>query len=214
MAKEIQMQGPASGDAIYAIVRNSVAQPYNVSIPGFEDYTTSQLSNYAILLTEQGIASAYYSGDMPPVSGGVYTLAFYRRVGVDPSETDIGLGTALIEWAGSEVADLATLEAMITAVSSQLPPSLVGGRIDAHVGDISGTAENALADAILDRAAGVEVGFTVRQGLRLILAAMAGKLAGAGTISVAIRAANDLKTRITATVDAQGNRTVMVLDPS
>lgn len=53
---------------------------------------------------------------------------------------------------------------------------------------------------------------TVRGALRLILSALAGKLSGAATTTVTIRDADDTKNRITATVDADGNRTAVTLD--
>lgn len=71
---------------------------------------------------------------------------------------------------------------------------------------------DAIAAAILDLAAGVETNRTVRQALRLILAALAAKLSGAGTNTVTIRDTNDSKNRIVATVDASGNRSAVTLD--
>jgi len=53
---------------------------------------------------------------------------------------------------------------------------------------------------------------TVKGALRLILAALAGKLSGAGGSTITIRDADDTKDRITATVDASGNRTDVTLD--
>lgn len=67
-------------------------------------------------------------------------------------------------------------------------------------------------DAILDRTDGVETGWTPRQALRIIAAALAGKLSGAATTTVAIRSITDSKARITATVDADGNRSSVSLD--
>lgn len=58
----------------------------------------------------------------------------------------------------------------------------------------------------------VEGSLTELHVLRLILAAVAGKLSGAATTSVAIRDVADSKNRIAATVDADGNRTAVTLD--
>lgn len=56
---------------------------------------------------------------------------------------------------------------------------------------------------------------TVADALRIILAAMAGKVSGAEGTSVAIRNMLDSKDRIVATVDANGNRTaITTLDGS
>lgn len=78
-------------------------------------------------------------------------------------------------------------------------------------GDIPTANQN--ADALLDRASGVETSFTPRQALRLILAALAGKLSISGS-TVTIRDVNDSKNRIVATTDADGQRTAVTKDVS
>lgn len=108
----------------------------------------------------------------------------------------------------------ASVSADIAAVKAVLPGALVGGRIDASVGDMSGTFLNAIADAYLDRADAIEVGLTPRGSMRLGAAADAGKVSGAGTANVAIRNVGDTKTRISATVDEDGNRTAVTTDVS
>jgi hypothetical protein len=65
-------------------------------------------------------------------------------------------------------------------------------------------------DAILDDV--VEGTLTMRQMLRLFMSALAGKSAGGGTVTLTFRDNADAKARITATVDANGNRTAMTLD--
>lgn len=55
-------------------------------------------------------------------------------------------------------------------------------------------------------------GYTLEQFGKLVLAALAGKLSGAGTATEVFRAADDSKDRITATVDSSGNRTAITLD--
>lgn len=67
-----------------------------------------------------------------------------------------------------------------------------------------------VATAIL--AAGDVDGFTLEQTLKLCLAALAGKVSGAATTTVTIRAADDSKARLTATCDSDGNRTAVTLD--
>ncbi len=71
---------------------------------------------------------------------------------------------------------------------------------------------NQNADALLDRTAGVETGVTPRQGLRAMIAALAGKLSGATGTTIHIRDTNDTKDRVVATVDSDGNRTAVTLD--
>lgn len=71
---------------------------------------------------------------------------------------------------------------------------------------------NENADALLDRADGVETGVTVRQAQRVQLAGIAGKADGLAGTTVHYRNQADTKNRITATVDSSGNRTAVTLD--
>lgn len=69
-----------------------------------------------------------------------------------------------------------------------------------------------IATEVLTHADGVETGVTLQQAERAILAASAGKLSGAPSGPVVIRDVNDTKNRISATVDADGNRTAVTLN--
>lgn len=91
---------------------------------------------------------------------------------------------------------------------------LATGAVDADA--LATDAVNEIADGLLDRADGVEPASagterTVRESLRIILSSLAGKLSGAGTTTVSIRDTNDSKNRISATVDASGNRSAVTL---
>jgi hypothetical protein len=77
--------------------------------------------------------------------------------------------------------------------------------IPAHVHPVS-----QIADGVLDEV--VEGAYTMRQFLRLFASVLAAKLSGAATATVTIRDVGDTKDRVTATVDADGNRTAVVLD--
>ena len=59
----------------------------------------------------------------------------------------------------------------------------------------------------------LESGINARQGLSLILASAAGVLSGAASSTVVILGANVATTRITASVDANGDRTAITLNP-
>lgn len=66
---------------------------------------------------------------------------------------------------------------------------------------------------VLDEPNSIETGLTMREALRLILAATAGKVSGAETNSITFRNAfTDSKSRIVATVDGNGNRTAISYD--
>jgi hypothetical protein len=88
------------------------------------------------------------------------------------------------------------------------------GALAASINVTGGTLTTAnVADAILDDVDGVESGLTVRQALRLIAAAVGGKLSGAATTTITIRnAVADGKDRVIATVDSSGNRSAITYD--
>ncbi len=68
----------------------------------------------------------------------------------------------------------------------------------------------AAVDAILDDT--VEGSLTARQILRILLAALAGESNGGGGSTINFRDVADSKNRISATVDANRNRTAVTLD--
>ena len=65
-------------------------------------------------------------------------------------------------------------------------------------------------DSILDDT--VEGTLTLRQIVKILLSAMAGKSSGGGTGTIAFRDNADTKARISATVDSNGNRTGVTID--
>jgi hypothetical protein len=171
------------------------------------------------------------TAEIGAAGAGLTALASQSSVNtIDGIVDDILVDTAEIGAAGagltalasqSSVNDLPTNAELATALGTAddavlAQVALVKAKTDlipaapAAVGDIPTADAN--ADALLDRANGVETGITLRQSLRLALAALAGKLSGAATTTVTIRDANDAKARITATVDADGNRTAVTLD--
>lgn len=83
--------------------------------------------------------------------------------------------------------------------------------MDADAGGATPLSPEGLAFEMLDNQ-DIETGYSLRESLKLMLSAMAGKLSGAGTTTVTIRDINDLKDRITAIVDSNGNRTSVTKD--
>lgn len=122
----------------------------------------------------------------------------------DPA-TETTLATLATQASVNTIDDFLDTEiAAIKAKTDNLPAS------PAATGDIP--SANAVADALLDRTDAVESSLTVRQALRLIAAASAGKLSGAGTTTITIRNIGDSADRITATVDADGNRSAVTVN--
>lgn len=106
-----------------------------------------------------------------------------------------------------------TMGEKLNAASSAGDPwgtALPGAYGPGTAGDIVG---NFLED-LLDNS-NIEAGLTVRQALRVIGAALAGKISGSSGTTVTIRnAVADTKDRIVATVDSDGNRTAITYDLS
>ncbi len=115
---------------------------------------------------------------------------------------------------GVVVNSLAASSITATAVATGAIDSdaIATGAIDADA--LAADAANAIADALLDRTAGVETSMTVRQAFRIVLAALAGKASGLATTTAVFRDTTDSKDRITATVDTNGNRSAVTLDAS
>ena len=90
---------------------------------------------------------------------------------------------------------------------SYTPSANSSRKVSLNTTDIDTIATN-----LLDLASGVETSLTLRQALRLIVAASAGKVSGASTTTVTIRNIGDSKNRIVATVDAYGNRSAITTD--
>ena len=86
--------------------------------------------------------------------------------------------------------------------------SIATGAIDADALAADAVAE--IADGVWDEA--VDGATTGRESIRLANSANGAKLAGAATTTVTIRDLADTKARVTATVDADGNRTAVSRD--
>lgn len=129
-----------------------------------------------------------------------------------------GVQVLIIQSAASTIVSTGG-SALTTTEHDQLAAinSAVATYLDAAISTRSATGAqmaltNAAVDSVLDEP--VEGAYTLRQIMRLVVSALAAKLSGAATASVTIRDVNDTKDRITATVDADGNRTAVTLDAS
>lgn len=97
-------------------------------------------------------------------------------------------------------------------ISGAMPRARARLLCDVQIG--SRPSAEDVAWAVLDTSF-VESGLTVRQALKLMAAAMAGKVTGAEGDTVRIRSAvADDKERIVAAVDGSGNRTAITVDLS
>lgn len=143
---------------------------------------------------------------------------------VVPSETinDYKADVSGVATASALATVDSNVDAILVDTGTTLPGTLttIEGKIDTvdtvvdSILDDTGTSGVALTsaavDAILDEV--VEGTLTMRQMLRIMLSALAGKSSGGGTATITFRDVADGKARITATVDSNGNRTAITTD--
>lgn len=117
----------------------------------------------------------------------------------------VNRSTALIE--ANIIAELADLETKIDTIDDFLDTEIAS-----IISTLAGVpTANQNADALLDRTDAVETAWTPRKVLRIMAAAVAGKVSGSPTAPV-FRNITDTKARITATCSLAGDRTVVTLD--
>lgn len=105
------------------------------------------------------------------------------------------------------VTDVFDLSANVTLASGAITAAVVAtGAIDADA-----LAADAV-DEILDEI--VEGTLTLRQVLRIVLAALAGKASGGGTTTITFRDVADAKSRLSMVVSSAGDRSAVTLDGS
>lgn len=127
----------------------------------------------------------------------------------DPADQSLIIAAtdAIVALIGTPAVDLAT---DVAAVKADTAATLLDTGTDGVA--LSSATQDAIATALLDLANGVETGETLRQALRLIRAVAVGKAAGLGTTTATFRDKADSKDRVTATVDADGNRSAVTTD--
>jgi hypothetical protein len=124
------------------------------------------------------------------------------------STIDTVVDAILVDTGTTLQAELDGIQADTEDIQARIPAALVGGRIDATI-DATGMEAGAI-DAILDDTIGDST-VTVRQALKLMVAVLGGKLSGAATTTVTIRNVADDTNVVSATVDADGNRSAVTL---
>lgn len=125
----------------------------------------------------------------------------FANPGTLPAETPAGSGQIKIVLTATEMnADVITIRCHDVA----------GAEWD-DTGEVIYTTANAQADALLDRAAGIETGNTFRQAMRAILAVLCGVRSGVGTASEVFKAPDGTTTRLTVSLDGSFNRTATVI---
>lgn len=218
--------GKIVGDYLNATVSSRATQTSVDTVAGYVDTEVAAIKAKTDQLTftvaNQIDANVldWKSATAPAMTGDAYArLGTPAGVSVSADVAAVKAQTAAIEVdTGTDIpAAVAALHNLSAAqVNAEVDTALadagvtttVTGRIDAAIS----TRSTLTADQVW--AYVVEGSYTALQFIRLITAALTGKLSGAATTTVTIRDASDTKARITATVDADGNRSSVTLDGS
>lgn len=160
-------------------------------------------------------ADALAADAVTEIQAGLSTLdaaGVRTAVGLAAANLDTQL-TAIDDFLDTEIAAiLAAVDTEIVAIITTL--GVAGAGLTAMpAGTLTAGERTAIANAYLDLANGIETGFTPRQTHRIMAAVLAGKVSGYAAGPGVFRSMDDSANRVSATHDANGNRTAMTLTP-
>jgi hypothetical protein len=119
-------------------------------------------------------------------------------------------GDNLILSAGATLTALGWGVTSITGVATVAGTRYATGTLEASITPFTELSPQSLASAVWAEL--LESGYSAGDIMRVMSAALAGEVSGAGTATVTIRDIADAKDRIVASVDGTGNRTAVTLD--
>lgn len=192
------------------IAGQSIAFPVLLLATGAQ-YTGTAATLSPFVVLDNGTKTAG-GGTVTKKSDGVYTYA-PTQAETNGDHVFYSLEAAtIINNAGINIypqdTSNASLASSLTTIDTNVDAILVDTATSIPA-QISGLNNITAADVL---AAGDIDGFSLENSSKLILAASAGTLSGAATTTVLIRAVDNSKTRITAAVDVDGNRTAVTTD--
>lgn len=123
------------------------------------------------------------------------------------------LGEATITGSATPTGSITALAWGVTSISGTATVSgtrYATGKLEAEITPFTELSPTSLANAVWAQA--IEAGYTAEEMMRVMAAALAGEVSGAGTSTVTIRDIGDTTDRIVASVDGSGNRTAVTLD--
>ncbi len=205
-----------AGTPVLSVLEENNATPITAGVSVSVDRAS------VVGLNEVTIVATAANGYENGKSYGIYistgTVGGVSVIGEVVGHFTIGLSAAAVDLANATdgltalAADIATVDGTVNNINSGVA-IIIEDTNELQTDDVPGliAALNDIAAADVLAAGDVD-GFTLEESLKLILSAVAAKLSGAATVTVIIRAADDTKDRITATVDASGNRSAVTLD--
>jgi len=210
MAGELSWRHTTTGKTLYVTIRAADKTYWYITGSALEALDVTHWANYAIALTETPASSYFYVGTWPAglTTAGFYWVDIFQQKSGSAAIGDTIVGGLIVSWDGT------TAKPWGVDVTHVLGTIQTAGNIPAELAKVPKSDSNVkwndtAIDAILDEV--VEGSLTFRQVLRLLLSALALKSAGGGTSTITFRNIADDDNRITATVDADGNRTAVTL---
>lgn len=168
----------------------------------------------ATLLGSGTITSAPLVGTVQMVAAlagsGAITSALQLLAGLTAALTGAGAASGNLRGTLGMDAEISSEGELVTAASCA---AAVWNALAAEFDNIGSFGELVASVPSFDAADGIETGLTFREAIRLITAALAGKISGGAGTTITIRnAVADDTDRIVATVDDDGNRTAITYD--
>lgn len=182
--------------------------PFVDSTDGVTAETALSIANTDIKIWKNGAITLANknSGGATHISNGNYYAV------LDATDTDtVGPGAIVVQVSGA-----LAVRVNFCVLPALVYDSLIGGTDNLQVDSIQfggttyATALAAEVDAVWDEQ--VDGSVTARQSMRLSNATLGGKASGLNTTTAVYRDLADTKDRISATVDADGNRTAVTRD--
>lgn len=179
------------------------------------------IGEFEVLAVDLNTGVASVTGAVGSVTGAVGSVTSGVTVSAMGADTITAASIAAGAITSSEAPALANLDVAVStrlatagytapldAAATRAALGLAAANLDTQLGALPTAAEN--ATAVLDEI--IEAALSLRQAMRLCIAAMGGKASGLDTTTAIYRDSTDTIDRITATVDANGNRTAVTLD--
>lgn len=158
-------------------------------------------------------ASELATDAVTEIVNAVWAAAARTLTALDEDSTTLDLDATIRAAIGLASANLDTqLDALPTNAELATALAAADDAVLAAIAALSIPTANQNADALLDRANAIETGYTLRGVMRLLSAVLLGKIDDAATTTNTFRSITDAKDRVTSTVDADGNRTMVTLD--
>lgn len=192
----VSSRAPESGGNVAAIKAKTDNLPASPAAVG-SAMTLTSAYDPAKTAAQAGDAMALTSGERTTLAGVVWANA-----------------TRTLTSFGTLVADVATaVWGAATRTLTAFGFSVTAGTVSDKTGySLTSGERNAVADAMLDRADAIYTGITPREAIRATLdGAATGQTDGGATTTFHLKSKDGAKTRVTATVDSDGNRSAIIV---